>query len=73
MGSRAACVVGAVLTYQVSALLALALVAGGIVLPWCAVLIANDRLPAERRAVPSVPPQDRAALPGPGAGRVIDA
>ena len=49
MGLRAVCVLAAALTYTVSIFLALAFVVGGIVLPWCAVIIANDR-PAKRRA-----------------------
>jgi Flp pilus assembly protein TadB len=48
MGLRAVCVLAAALTYQVSIFLSLAFVVGGIVLPWCAVIIANDR-PAKRR------------------------
>jgi Flp pilus assembly protein TadB len=49
MSLRALCVLAAGLTYQLSILLALAFVVGGAVLPWCAVLIANDR-PAKKRA-----------------------
>jgi Flp pilus assembly protein TadB len=49
MSIRAACVVAAATTYRVSILLAMAFVVGGMVLPWCAVIIANDR-PAKRRA-----------------------
>ena len=49
MSIRAACVVAAALTYRVSILLALGFVVGGMVLPWCAVIIANDR-PARKRA-----------------------
>lgn len=51
MGSRALCVVAAALTYRFSVWLALAFILGGMVLPWCAVIIANDR-PAKKR-VPS--------------------
>jgi Flp pilus assembly protein TadB len=49
MALRALCVLAAALTYRVSIYLALAFVVGGIVLPWCAVIIANDR-PAKKRA-----------------------
>ncbi len=49
MSLRLICLLAAVLTYNISLLLALALVVGGAVLPWCAVLIANDG-PARRRA-----------------------
>jgi hypothetical protein len=49
MSTRALCVLAAALTYRVSIWLALAFVLGGMVLPWCAVIIANDR-PAKKRA-----------------------
>lgn len=49
MSLRAVCVIAAASTYRVSIVLALAFVAAGMVLPWCAVLIANDK-PAKRRA-----------------------
>ncbi len=49
MSLRALAVLGAALTYQVSVLLALGFIAAGVVLPWCAVLIANDG-PAKKRA-----------------------
>jgi Flp pilus assembly protein TadB len=48
MTLRALCVLGAALTYRVSIWLALAFVVGGMILPWCAVIIANDR-PAKKR------------------------
>lgn len=64
MASRAVCVLLAALTYRVSIWLALAFVIGGAVLPWCAVLIANDR-PAKRRSASlgSFPPPERALPP----------
>jgi hypothetical protein len=49
MSLRAVCVVAAASTYRVSIWLALAFVVGGMVLPWCAVIIANDR-PARKHA-----------------------
>jgi Flp pilus assembly protein TadB len=49
MALRAICVLAAALTYSISIALAMAFVVGGIILPWCAVIIANDR-PAKRRA-----------------------
>jgi len=49
MTCRALCVLVAGLTYQISLWLALGFVVGGAVLPWCAVIIANDR-PAKKRA-----------------------
>jgi hypothetical protein len=48
MALRAVCVLAAATTYRVSIYLALTFVVAGMILPWCAVLIANDR-PAKRR------------------------
>lgn len=48
MALRALCVIAAALTYRISIWFALAFVVGGMVLPWCAVIIANDR-PAKKR------------------------
>lgn len=45
MSLRAVAILGAALTYRVSLWLALAFILAGMVLPWCAVLIANDRAP----------------------------
>jgi Flp pilus assembly protein TadB len=42
MAGRAVCVVGAVVFYNVSVWLAAALLIGAAVLPWSAVLLAND-------------------------------
>lgn len=73
MALRALCVIGAAVTYQVSIFLALALIAGGAALPWCAVLIANDR-PAKKRRSRShyvAPPAERQLPPGDD-GRTID-
>lgn len=74
MGLRALCVLAAALTYQVSMFLSLAFVVGGIVLPWCAVIIANDR-PAKRRvAQPALHNgygQERALTAGDD-GRTVD-
>lgn len=73
MGTRALCVLLAAVTYQVSFVLAMVFVAAGVVLPWCAVLIANDR-PAKRRAAAvgyvSVPTER--ALPSGSDERVVD-
>ena len=74
MTLRALCVLGAALTYHVSIVLALAFVVGGMVLPWCAVIIANDR-PAKKRArVPDYQPDLRGerALPSGDDGRTVD-
>jgi Flp pilus assembly protein TadB len=49
MSVRALCVIAAALTYLVSWILAVALVVGGAILPWCAVILANDRPPKKTR------------------------
>jgi hypothetical protein len=72
MTLRACCVVAAALTYRISVLLALGFVVAGAILPWCAVVMANDRPPKKRaRLRRSGPPMDR-ALPGGNNDRVID-
>ncbi len=72
MAGRALCILGAVLTYNVSLLLALAFIVGGAVLPWCAVLIANDRPPKRRaRSVPFYDRPVERALPG-DSDRTVD-
>ena len=48
MSLRIVCVIAAACTYQLSVPLAVFFIVGGAVLPWCAVLIANDR-PARKR------------------------
>jgi Flp pilus assembly protein TadB len=73
MGTRALCVIGAATTYRFSMILALAFVVAGAVLPWCAVLIANDRPPKRQQAhlgYVSVPPVR--ALPSGTDERVVD-
>jgi Flp pilus assembly protein TadB len=49
MALRAACVIAAASTYRFSLWLALGFVVAGMVLPWCAVIIANDR-PAKKKS-----------------------
>jgi Flp pilus assembly protein TadB len=74
MALRAVCVLAAALTYRVSIYLALAFVVGGIVLPWCAVIIANDR-PAKKRAEHPVlryGTGDERALTAGDDGRTVD-
>lgn len=58
---RALCVVGAASTYQISGWIACGFVVGAMVLPWCAVLIANDRPPKKEL-------QFRRFVPGAGGG-----
>jgi hypothetical protein len=45
MAIRAACIIGAASTFRISGRLAAAFVAAALVLPWTAVVMANDRLP----------------------------
>jgi hypothetical protein len=73
MGLRALCVIGAAVSYNISMPLALLFVVAGIVLPWCAVLIANDR-PARKRAarVPQAGARTEPALPAGSDERVVD-
>lgn len=73
MALRAVCVIAAASTYRVSILLAMVFVIAGAVLPWCAVLIANDR-PAKKRAAqlgfPSASPER--GLPSGADDRTVD-
>src|SRR5215475_15196085 len=48
MALRTMCVIGAALVDHVSLWLALAFIVGGAVLPWSAVILANDRPPRNR-------------------------
>ncbi|MCW2541724.1 MAG: hypothetical protein JWN95_3449 [Frankiales bacterium] len=47
MLTRAVCIIGAASTFQISGWLAAAFVIAALILPWVAVLIANDRAPKE--------------------------
>ncbi|MGI8667648.1 MAG: DUF3099 domain-containing protein [Jatrophihabitans sp.] len=47
MGIRALCIIGAATTFHLSGWLAAVFVAAALVLPWSAVLIANDRPPRQ--------------------------
>jgi hypothetical protein len=73
MGLRTLCVIGAALVYHVSVWLALAFIVGGAVLPWCAVIMANDRPPRNRNRLMlhRTPPPDR-ALPAGDKDRTIE-
>src|SRR5262249_36898823 len=51
MAGRALCVIAAALTYRVSPWLAVAFVLGGAILPWSAVVLANDRPPKKRARI----------------------
>jgi Flp pilus assembly protein TadB len=73
MGLRALCVIGAAASYHVSMALAMLFVVAGIVLPWCAVLIANDRPPKKRaRQVSRGGAPTELALPAGTDERVVD-
>ena len=71
---RALCIIGAASTFGFSGWLAAAFVAAALVLPWCAVLIANNRPPKQavrfRRFLPgSLGRHELVAGPAPEAGR----
>jgi len=80
MGIRAVCIVGAATTFRLSGWLAAAFVVAALVLPWSAVLIANDRPPKQelrfRRFIPDgnrpkeLPPTE--PEPEPARPRIID-
>lgn len=74
MGLRALAVIGAAATYRVSFVLAMVFVVAGLVLPWCAVIIANDGPPRKRAArVPIPEPSAERALPsGDHDSRTVD-
>ncbi|MDQ2796491.1 MAG: DUF3099 domain-containing protein [Actinomycetota bacterium] len=74
MTLRAICVLAAACTYRLSIVLALAFVVGGMVLPWCAVIIANDGPARKRVPAPSHQPGlggERALTSGDD-GRTVD-
>jgi hypothetical protein len=72
MSLRALCVLGAELTYHVSGWLAAAFAIAGVVLPWCAVIIANDGPPKKRQARRVYQPPAERALPSAPEDRVIN-
>ena len=75
MALRALAVIAAALTYRISIWIALAFVVAGMILPWCAVIIANDR-PAKKRSVRVTDLHDlrgeRALPPGRDDERTVD-
>jgi hypothetical protein len=87
MSLRAVCIVGAASTFSISGWIAAGFVAAALVLPWSAVLIANDRPPKQelrfrrfvdggerpQRQLTSGPPpaEDSTEPPGPEP-RIID-
>lgn len=73
MALRALAVIAAALTYRISIWIALAFVVAGMVLPWCAVIIANDRPAKKRHAhLGYVQSHPERALPPGDDGRVVD-
>jgi hypothetical protein len=74
MALRAVCVLAAALSYRVSIVAAVVFLVGGAVLPWCAVIIANDRPPKRRteRVGYGAGPAER-ALPAGDDGRTVNA
>jgi len=73
MSLRALAVVAAAAFYHVSIWVSIGCVVAGAVLPWCAVIIANDGPPKKKRATlgPVVPHEK--ALPSTRSERTIDA
>jgi hypothetical protein len=73
MGLRALAVIAAATTYRISIYLALGFVVAGMILPWCAVIIANDR-PVKRRQQITYRPdlQTERALPAGTDDRTVD-
>jgi hypothetical protein len=74
MSIRAGCVIAAACTYNISIWLALTLMVGGAVLPWCAVLIANNGPVKKRVPTPTYRPgmgPERALTAGDD-GRTVD-
>ena len=73
MALRAVAVLVAALTYHVSIWLAVACLVGGAILPWSAVILANDGPPKKRAKTGFVPPgQEKALPPGTGQDRIVD-
>lgn len=72
MALRALCVIAAAATYRFSVVLALVFLVGGAVLPWCAVILANDRSPRSRQAQNFRGRPSERALPPGDDDRVVD-
>lgn len=61
MTLRVICLLAAAAVARYSIWLALVLIAGGVVLPWCAVIIANDRPPRKAESVARYPGSEASA------------
>ena len=72
MALRALCVIAAASTYRLSIILALVFLVGGAVLPWCAVILANDRSPRARQAQNFKGRPTERALPPGADDRIVD-
>jgi hypothetical protein len=73
MATRALCVILAASFYRVSMPLALTFAIAGVVLPWCAVLIANDRPAKKKRAdLGHIARSDELALPSGDDDRTVE-
>ena len=73
MAVRAVCVLAAVITYQFALVVSLLFIVAGAVLPWCAVLIANERMPQAKRPAPRAVPGNRPkAIEAAPPERIID-
>ncbi len=73
MGTRVVCLIGAAVAYSVHAMWAVpALIVGMVVLPWMAVLIANDRPPLKRGSRSGLWSRPDRALEAPVSARIIE-
>ena len=73
MAGRAVCVIAAASVYRISIVLAIAFILAGTVLPWAAVIMANDGPPRRRqRRTPYRGPGVERALPSADDDRVVD-
>ena len=73
MAGRALAVILAALTYHTSLVLAIIFLVGGAILPWSAVILANDGPPKKRAKQGFVPPPHEKALPPPPpTDRIVD-
>jgi hypothetical protein len=72
MAIRALCVIAAALTYRMSIILALVCLVGGAIIPWCAVILANDGPPKKRAPVLGRVANSERQLPAAPSDRTID-
>jgi hypothetical protein len=72
MAIRALCVIAAALTYRMSIIVALVCLVGGAIIPWCAVILANDGPPKKRARVLGRVANAERQLPAAPSDRTID-